>query len=121
MSKRVRSEQLESLVTISAWAFMGAVTATASPNGNVVIFTYAAMCGLLTFLNCRTGFSSTKLRAADKLDAMRYRGIYPREGHGTDEDVKRLKTSGERIYAVQLHREIHGGTLREAIDAVNAL
>ena len=39
----------------------------------------------------------------------------------TDEDVKRFIEAGEKITAIKLYREIHGGGLKEAKDAVHKI
>ena len=121
MSKRMRSEVLESASFALYWATIGALMASLASDTKVVFFACFGLWLVLAVLNWLSVSSSTTFRAAEKLDALRYRGIYPPEGKGTNEDVKRLKASGERVLAIQLHREIHGGTLRGAIDAVNAL
>ena len=41
----------------------------------------------------------------------------PRE----DEEIRRLLLAGQKIAAIKLHRERHGGTLRQAVDYVNAI
>jgi ribosomal protein L7/L12 len=49
-------------------------------------------------------------------DLMRHPGQVP-----TDEDVKRLAQAGEKINAIELYRQIHGGSLKEAKDAVDRM
>lgn len=85
--------------------------------GLILLFA-AFACSLLDW---RTGHVGIKADAQDRLDALRFRGLYPREGEGTDEDIRRLKASGEKVYAMRLFRELHGGTLGEAKRAVDAL
>jgi ribosomal protein L7/L12 len=45
----------------------------------------------------------------------RLQGLLPPQGQvPTDEDVKRLAQAGEKITAIKLYRQIHGGGLKEA-------
>jgi ribosomal protein L7/L12 len=48
-------------------------------------------------------------------------GLYPPPGQGTDNDVRRLVTTGEHLLAIKLYREIHRVGLKEAKDAVEVL
>lgn len=38
-----------------------------------------------------------------------------------DEETRRLLLAGQKIAAIKLHRERHGGTLPQAVDYVNAI
>lgn len=53
--------------------------------------------------------------------SLRASGLYPAVGQGTDADVVRLAEGGHKIEAIKLYREIHGGGLKEAKQAVEAL
>lgn len=76
---------------------------------------------VFSLLDWKTGFASRQARAADQLDLLRYRGLYPPAGTGTDDDVKRLKAAGYKIYARRLYRELHGASLSQAVNAVDAM
>ena len=56
-----------------------------------------------------------------KLDALRWRGLYPREGEGSDEDVKRLVQAGEMLLAIRLHKQLHAVSLQETKRALDAM
>jgi ribosomal protein L7/L12 len=52
----------------------------------------------------------------------RMQGLLPAPGQiVTDDDVKRLAQAGEKITAIKFYRRIHGGGLKEAKDAVEAM
>jgi len=55
------------------------------------------------------------------ISPLREIGIYPMEGQGTDEDVKKLVGLGHKILAIRLYREIHNVPLKQAVDAVKQL
>jgi hypothetical protein len=57
-------------------------------------------------------FSRSRLRQ------LRQSGIYPPPGGGVDGDVRRLLSLGRKIDAIRLYREIHGGGLKSAKEAV---
>ncbi|HEX8463557.1 MAG TPA: hypothetical protein VF627_02980 [Abditibacterium sp.] len=63
----------------------------------------------------------TPIAMAERIDALRYRGLYPPQGQGSDEDVKRLKAAGENGLALQLYLELHAVPLKEAHRAFKAL
>jgi len=48
-------------------------------------------------------------------------GLLPPKGSGTDGDVKNLLTSGEKLLAIRLYRELHGTDLKTAKEAVEGL
>ena len=50
---------------------------------------------------------------------VRRNGLLPPRGCGTDADVERLVRQGERLLAIHLYREIHGGGLKAARQAVD--
>lgn len=52
---------------------------------------------------------------------LRARGLYPADGHETDEDVLRLVQAGEKIMAIRCYRSLHKVGLKEAKDAVERL
>ncbi|HEX8463556.1 MAG TPA: hypothetical protein VF627_02975, partial [Abditibacterium sp.] len=79
-----RSELFDSISNLGYGLFIGGSLAAYLPYWSCVIF--GAISVFFGFLNWKTGFASTKARAADKLDALRYRGIYPAPGEGRDED-----------------------------------
>ena len=43
------------------------------------------------------------------------------EGQGTMDDVRRLASAGQKIAAIKVYRRIHGASLKEAKDAVDAM
>jgi len=53
--------------------------------------------------------------------SLRDQGLYPQAGQGSDADVERLLRTGRKIDAIKLYREIHGGGLKDAKEAVEAL
>ena len=59
--------------------------------------------------------------ASRKHAELRARGIYPEDGHETDEDVLRLVQAGEKIMAIRCYRVLHKVGLKEAKDAVERL
>lgn len=121
MNPITRSALLDTFATIFYWGATGAVLAHWLGKGDRVSF-YLFLAGLAcSLLNWRLGFAATRAQAADKIDAMRFRGEYPRVGEGSDDDVRRLKATGQKVFAVQLFHEIHGVTLRDAKRAIDAL
>ena len=57
-----------------------------------------------------------------KAEHIRLQGLLPSPGQvPTDEDVKRLAQAGEKITAIKIYRQIHGGGLKEAKDAVEKM
>lgn len=62
-----------------------------------------------------------EIRFNEQLDALRYRGLYPSEGAGTNADVKRLKEAGYKGHAMRLYGELHGTPPYKTQHAVNAL
>ena len=57
-----------------------------------------------------------------KAENIRLQGLLPSPGQvPTDEDVKRLAEAGEKISAIKIYRQIHGGGLKEAKEAVENL
>jgi len=61
------------------------------------------------------------LTTQKKISALRARGIYPKEGKESEEDVIRLLQAGERIMAIKCYRTVHNVGLKEAKDAVELL
>jgi ribosomal protein L7/L12 len=74
-----------------------------------------------------TGFVAVGLFIAfaqkrQKAEHIRLQGLLPSPGQiPTDGDVKRLAQAGEKITAIKIYRQIHGGGLKEAKDAVDKL
>lgn len=60
------------------------------------------------------------LRNNSGLAKARSNGLYPPAGSGSDADVATLLAHGEKILAIRLYRELHGGGLKEAKQAVEA-
>ena len=67
---------------------------------------------LLVVVQPLTWFQITKLRRS---------GHYPERGKATMADVERLVRMGSRVLAMRCYREIHGCSLRQAKEAVDAL
>jgi len=61
------------------------------------------------------------LRSRSSLAAARSRGLCPPAGSGSDADVAALAARGEKLLAIHLYRELHGGGLKEAKGAVEAM
>ena len=75
----------------------------------------------LQFIILRNQNKVRNIRFNEQLDALRYRGLYPREGEGSDDDVKRLKDAGYKAQAFQLYDELHGTPFYKTRNAVDAL
>jgi len=56
-----------------------------------------------------------------KIFYARRKGIYPARGQVTDEDVKRLARSENRILAIRAYRELHACGLKKAKLAVDKM
>jgi ribosomal protein L7/L12 len=52
---------------------------------------------------------------------LRLQGIYPKAGAATAQDVTRLVSLGRTVAAVRCFRELHGGSLKQAKAAVEAI
>lgn len=61
------------------------------------------------------------LTSRSRLAVARSRGLCPPAGSCSDTDVARLATHGEKMLAILLYRELHGGGLKDARLAVEAL
>jgi len=61
------------------------------------------------------------LRSRSPLAEARSRGLCPPAGSGCDADVVELAARGEKLLAIRLYRELHGGGLKEAKEAVEAM
>jgi len=61
------------------------------------------------------------LGSRSSLQQARSRGLCPPAGSGSDADVAALAARGEKILAIQLYRELHGGGLKEAKEAVETM
>lgn len=121
MSLRNKSALLEYATTATFYAFIGVWLASKPANVSFWFWFFTVTSIGFAIWDARLGNASKKAREADYLDALRYRGEYPPEGKGSDEDVKRLKASGQRVFAVRLYRELHNSDLRDAKRAVDAL
>lgn len=60
-------------------------------------------------------------RQQARLRRARRDGLYPPPGGGSDAQVAELAARGEKILAIKLYRELHGGGLKEAKEAVEAI
>jgi ribosomal protein L7/L12 len=49
------------------------------------------------------------------------RAVVPVQGQGTMDDVQRLVSEGQKIAAIKIYRRIHGASLREAKEAIEAM
>jgi len=49
------------------------------------------------------------------------RAAVPVQGQGTMDDVQRLVSEGQKIAAIKIYRRIHGASLREAKEAIEAM
>jgi len=78
----------------------------------IIIAVPAVLVLLFTVLMLKSGSSLAKARS---------RGLLPPAGSCSDADVLALAARGEKIMAVRLYRELHGGGLKEARQAVEAL
>lgn len=58
---------------------------------------------------------------AFQLARLRRAGLYPQPGQATMDDVTRLQQAGMSVWAIRCYREIHGGSLRQAKEAVAGL
>ena len=122
MTNTTRSALFGYFGTIFYWGATGATLVWWLGKGDMV-----ALCLFLLGLACNiadwllTGFAFKKSNAADHLDALRFRGLHPREGEGSNADVLQLKNAGEKMLAIRLFRELHGVDLKTAKDAVDAL
>ena len=117
-----RSALLDYFATVFYWGATGAILAVWLGHGDRVsfyLFLAGLACNLLDWLG--TGFAYKKSKDADHVDALRFRGLHPREGEGSDDDVRKLKAAGEKLLAVKLFRELHGADLKTAKAAVDAL
>jgi hypothetical protein len=77
---------------------------------------FAAILGALVLVP-----TALLLCSRSSLQQARSRGLCPPAGSGSDADVAALAARGEKILAIQLYRELHGGGLKEAKEAVGNL
>ena len=61
------------------------------------------------------------LRGRPDLEAARASGLYPPAGQVSDAGVLRLMVQGEKLLAIRLYREIYGGGLKRAREAVEKM
>ena len=91
--------------------FNGALIGSTKIFGHDFLWLLFGLAGIVCWILLRrTGVNLREVRAAEKLDALRYRGLYPLPGQGGDEDVRRLKAAGLRALAWKLYRELHPDT-----------
>lgn len=121
MSLRTKSALLEYATTATFYAFIGVWLASKPANVSFWFWFFTVTSIGFAIWDARLGNASQKARIEDQMDAMRYRGQYPPLGKGTDDDVKRLEASGQKVFAVRLYLELNGGSLRDAKRAVDAL
>jgi hypothetical protein len=76
----------------------------------------AAVLGILTLIP-----AALLLRSRSALAEARSRGLCPPAGSGSDADVAALLAQDEKLLAIRLYRELHGGGLKEARLAVEAM
>lgn len=122
MNNSTRSALLDYFATVFYWGAMGAILAHWLGHGDRVSFTLflaGLACNLLDYFV--TGFAYRKSKDADHLDAVLFRALSPQPREKTDADVLLLQKSGEHILAIRLFRQLHGGNLKSAKDAVDAL
>ena len=58
---------------------------------------------------------------AVRIKKYRQRGIYPLKGKVTEEDIKRLALSGERILAIRAYRELNKCSLKKAVEEMRKM
>lgn len=75
--------------------------------------------GILTVLLLIPALLVTRQR--NNLQRARREGVYPPPGSGNDEQVAELVARGEKLLAIRLYRELHGGGLKKAREAVEAM
>lgn len=78
----------------------------------IIIVVLAGLVIVLTVLMLKSGSSLAKARS---------RGLLPQAGSCSDADVIALTARGEKRVAIRLYRELHGGGLKDARLAVEAL
>ena len=113
---------LDYFATVFYWGATGAILAHWLGHGDRVsfyLFLAGLACNLLDWVV--TGFAYKKSKDADHLDAVRFRLLHPDALEKSDADVLLLKRAGEHILAIRLFRELHGGDLKSAKAAVDAL
>ncbi len=122
MNNISRSALLDYFATVFYWGATGATLVWWLGKGDRVafyLFLLGLACNLADWL--ATGFAYKKSKDADHLDALRFRGLHPLAGEGSDADVLQLKRAGEKMLAIRLFRELHGVDLKSAKAAVDAL
>lgn len=100
------------LCGLLSWAFPVAVARAAGMGWSLIT---AILAGLIIVPGLLLRLSDRNLRRA------RASGLYPAPGTGSDAQVAALLARGEKILAIRLYRELHGGGLKEAKEAVEAL
>jgi len=121
MAPRTRSDLLYWLSTLFAGGGVGVTLVLLVGQAWAIGYCLLWASFACSFLDWRRRHASIKAQVDDRLDALRFRGVYPREGEGTDDDVRRLNASGEKALAIRLFYELHGGSLSDAKRGVDAL
>ena len=84
------------------------------PEQNAII-----LIGLALLVFVVSLISLSQRRAVQKA---REKGLWPEYGEvPTDENVRKLALAGEKILAIKLYRQLHGGDLKEAKAAVEKM
>lgn len=73
------------------------------------------------FLFCLVAIVFMRVIQNRKIQALRSKGLYPREKMETEEDVARLIKLGEMTLAVRCYRSLHGGSLKAAKQRVESI
>lgn len=100
------------LFGLLTWLFPVAAGLAAGLSGWTIGALLAGLALVLTGLMLTSGSSLARARS---------RGLLPPAGNCSDADVLALAGRGERRLAIRLYRELHGGGLREARRAIEAL
>lgn len=109
------------LSTTCGGLYIGAVLMSLSGDNSWLPLIFIALSLAFSILDGKVNTKEKQNLMAEKVDAFRYRGLYPPKGEGSDEDVKRLKEIGEKGLALRLYLELHPMPLKEAHRAFKAL
>lgn len=122
MLKRIYPELLEHADTFCFGAFFGVLACFVFDKSAGMFLGFYVLGTLFSILKLRPSMESIPRRVAEKMDALRYRGVLPPESEAIgDFHVKRLKDAGEDELAVSLHQALHRVTQKDAERAVDAL
>jgi ribosomal protein L7/L12 len=75
----------------------------------------------MSFASLVLALTGVMLKSGSSLAKARSRGLLPPAGSCSDADVRALMVRGEKRMAIRLYRELHGGSLKEAREAVEGL